>query len=269
MDFTKQFTINETICFSGIGVHTGKFSEVILEPLEENSGINFNKNGEQIPVYIDNIFQTGLCTSIKKENTIIYTVEHLLSALNGLGICNIKINVSGDEIPILDGSAKIFAEKIIPQIKVQNAKRNFIVLNGPVFVNLNEKFIMALPSDIPEIYYFLDYPENPPGFIYERFIYSPEKYFEQISPARTFGFYEDGELLKSKGFALGASYENTLVIRGNSFSDSLRFINEPAKHKILDLIGDIAFLGKNICAKIIAFKTGHAENIMLVKKILS
>ncbi len=267
LNYQKQFTISEQISFSGIGVHSGIESKIILVPANTNSGIKFIKDKHVIDLDINNIEKSLLCTKITNNKVSIFTIEHLLSALYGLGINNINIFVQGEEIPILDGSAKIFVNKIKEKIIVQDIDRDFLKLNQAIYIRDNDKFIIAIPDDRLEISYFLDY-DCFPYFVHQNFIYSPQKFINQISQARTYGFLKDVEKLKKMGVALGSSYNNTLVIDDDKYLSKLRTENEIAKHKILDLIGDLAFLKKDLKAKIIAFKTGHNHHLSLVEKII-
>jgi UDP-3-O-[3-hydroxymyristoyl] N-acetylglucosamine deacetylase len=268
MNYSKEFTIRRALNFSGIGVHTGKISNITLYPSSPGSGIGFKRNGVNIAADIKYIENSPLCTRIINEGVAVGTVEHLLSALQGLGISNISIHVDEEELPILDGSSAGFVRKLIPELQEQSKDREFISLNRSVYLRKKDKFIIAIPDTGLSIDYFLDYPGTIAGFIYERFVFSPENFIKQISTARTFGFLEDAAYLRKQGLALGASNENTLVIEENGYSTELRFPNEPAKHKVLDLIGDLTFLGKSLKAKIIAYKTGHQEHFQLIKKIL-
>jgi UDP-3-O-[3-hydroxymyristoyl] N-acetylglucosamine deacetylase len=268
MNYAREFTIARPLSFTGIGVHSGKPCEVTLYPAEPGTGINFFKNGKKIPVNINNVESSPLCTKISAAGVSAGTVEHLLSALQGCGVTNTQIFIKGDEVPILDGSAAVFADLIIKELAEQDKEREFINLKNIVYLNENGKFMLVLPAPELSIEYFLDYGKAVPGFLFERFVYSPENYLEQIAKARTFGFFEDARHLKQQGLALGSSYDNTLVIGSDGYSTKLRYPNEPACHKVLDLIGDLAFLGKNIRAKIIAYKTGHLEHFQLIKKIL-
>ncbi len=268
MDYSKELTIGHPLKFSGTGVHTGKVSTVYLSPAPPGKGINFYKDNINIPVNLNNIENSQLCTKISAGNVSIGTVEHLLAAFHGLGISNIDVNVEGDEIPVLDGSAGNFVNVLKNELVEQFKPREFITLNKIIFIKEKDKFIMALPSSHLSVNYFLDYPKKFPGFIFSGFEYSPENFMEQIAYARTFGFLEDADFLQKNGLALGASHENTLVIEENGYSTALRYPNEPARHKILDLLGDLTFLGKNIKADIIAYKTGHQEHFKLIRKIL-
>lgn len=263
----KKLTIKNDIEFSGIGVHTGKYSIIILQPAKEDTGINFIKDNIKISLNLNNLEKSFLCTKIKKDNIGIFTVEHLLSAIYGLGITDLNILVEGIEIPILDGSTKIFVEKIYPELKELKTDAEYLELTESIYIRDKDKFLIAVPHDQLEISYFLDF-EKFPWFISSKFIYSPQNYLKEISEARTFGFLSDAEYLNKNGLALGSSYENTLVINTNNYSSELRYFNEPARHKILDLIGDLAFLNKQLKARIICYKTGHAEHLKLVENIL-
>ena len=267
MDFSREFTLNEPVEFTGIGIHTGKNVSVILEPGAENQGLIFCKDNKMIPVNSKYAIKTPLCTQLKKGNTVIFTVEHLLSALYGLGISNAAIKVDGDEIPILDGSAKPFCKILSKKIKIQNKKRDFLELKEIIYIRKSDKFILALPADNLSINYYIDYHREPPGFDFNNFQYSFQNYIDEIAYARTFGFIEDAEMLYKKGLAQGASSENTIIINSTGYSTDLRYKNELPKHKTLDLIGDLAFLGKMLKAKIIAYKTGHTEHLALVERI--
>jgi len=269
MDFSKEFTISQKITIAGIGVHSGKKSSITLFPAGEGSGVNFVTGKVKIPALINFVKKSSLCTSISNRGYSVKTVEHLLSALYGLGICNIEIVVEGEEIPVLDGSSTEFIKIIRNNVLEQNKNREYLNLPSAVYIRNKEKFIIAIPAPEFSIDYFLDYPKNPPGFLFEKFIFSTDNFIKQISQARTFGFLEDAAYLNEKGLALGSSLENTLVITDEGYSSPLRYYNEPVRHKILDLIGDISFLGKYLNAKIIAYKTGHYEHLLLTERILS
>lgn len=264
---TKNLTIKKEIHFSGVGVHSGKNAEIILQPSKSNSGISFIKENKIMTLDLKNIETTSLCTKLISGNLSIMTVEHLLSTINGLGITDINIFVNGDEIPILDGSCKNFLEKISPHIVTLNSDKTEIYLNKNIQINGQDKFLIAVPNDTLEVIYILEYQKFP-YFMSYRFVYSINNFINEICNARTFGFFSDAEYLNKNGLALGSSYENTLVIHENYYSSELRYFNEPVRHKILDLIGDLAFLKADLKARIICYKTGHFEHLQLVENIL-
>lgn len=259
-------TIRDIVLFTGIGVHSGKESTVTLHPY--NKGIIFIIDKMEIPLDISYIQKTPLCTSIVFKNIKINTIEHLLSAINALNITDLKIELEGDEIPILDGNSEKFFYTLKSNIKKLDSYSSFINLNKPIYYKSNDKFIIANPSNHFKIDYIIDYKNNFPSFMFESFDSLEDDYGEKISKARTFGFIKDYDYLKSMKLALGSSYQNTLVIDDKGSLNGLNYYNEPVRHKILDLIGDLAILGKKINAHIIAYKTGHEEHLKLIEKIL-
>lgn len=264
----QQKTIKSEINFSGIGVHSGKKSEIYLKPSDEDSGIRFFRENQLIDLDINNLSQSLLCTKISKNNISISTVEHLLSALNGLEISNIDIYVQGEEIPILDGSSKTFVDQLYPLILPQNKTRKILKLKENISLNLNDKKIIAIPADYLEINYIIDYQNELPNLMTYNYIHSPENYIKNISKARTFGNFKDLNYLRSNNLALGADLDNTLVIKEDKYLSELKYYNEPVRHKILDFMGDLAFLNQALKAKIFAYKTGHKEHLEFTKMLL-
>lgn len=263
-----QKTIKEEISFSGIGVHSGKNNTIALKPSAIDSGINFFSNNKKIELNINNVMSSQLCTKISKNNVSISTVEHLLSTLYGLEISNVDIHIEGDEIPIMDGCSYTFSEKLLLLVYNQNAQVKEINLTQNVIYKDKEKLIIAVPNDSLEINYFIDYENILPGFMNYKYLQSPENYLKNISKARTFGFFKDVDYLRSMGLALGADLQNTLVIDKEKYLSEPNYQNEPVRHKILDLIGDLSFAGAKLNAKIFAYKTGHKEHLEFVKKLL-
>lgn len=260
-------TITQDISFVGIGVHSGKISKIKISPNENNDGIIFVVNKIEIPLNILNIKKTKLCTSLIFNQIQINTIEHLLSALYALEITDVKITVDGNEIPILDGNSYKFFYELKKIIKFSEKEAEYINLKKTISYKSNDKYIVAIPSEYLKIDYIIDYNNNYPNFMFKSFNFLTDDYGENISKARTFGFIKDYEYLKKNNLALGSSYENTLVIDDRPINDPI-YLDEPIRHKILDLIGDLSILGKKINAHIIAFKTGHDEHLNLVEKIL-
>lgn len=261
----KQKTIKENISFSGFGVHSGRASKIILKTGKVNSGIRFFLDRQIIDLSINNIIVSPLCTTISKNNVSVSTVEHLLSAINGLDVTNIEIHVQGKEIPIMDGCTSEFVKKIFPFLDEQNKASEQINIKQNIIYRSNEKIIIAIPNKSLEINYVIDYNNKLPYFMAYNYKHCTENYINEISKARTFGYLEDLESLRKNGLALGSSTENTLVISNNSYLNNLNYYNEPVRHKILDFIGDLAFLNKKLNAKIFAYKTGHKEHLEFVK----
>ena len=290
----SQCTTANILFFKGVGLHTGKETSVIIKPAKADTGIIFARSDLKPNVIIKanagNICSTTLRTSIGKNSACISTVEHLMSALWGAGIDNAVIEVDGDEIPAMDGSAKVFYEAFYESgIKELNANRKYIEILKPVVVtdiplpvrlkahdintgsdedNANIS-IAVYPSDDFEVSYVMDF--NHPLVSSGSFEMKIDwfNFYNEISKARTFGFLRDVEYLKKSGLVLGGSLDNALVLDETSVlnKEGLRYKDEFIRHKVLDLIGDIYLSGYRIKGRFLAKKTGHDMNSRLVKKI--
>ncbi len=275
----NQRTIENSIKIDGIGLHTGEKVSVELKSAPVNTGFVFiRKNSEEtkadllIKAEIDFLLDVEKYprrTSITNGTVYIHTIEHLLASVLGMGIDNIIIELNGNECPGLDGSSLIFAESILKAgIKEQDAPKKFFRLKEPVYISENGSHIIALPSEDFKISYTLDYPNSLIKSQYASFVIKPDVYIKEIAPARTFCLEEEIEKLKSIGLGKGSDYNNTVVIGKNGIINNVfRFIDEPVRHKIDDLIGDIALVGIPIKAHIIGIRSGHSINTKLVKKL--
>lgn len=271
-----QRTISKSVSISGIGLHTGESVEVTFRPAPPNSGIVLKRvdEGGKEPIRVclrECKADTMRGSVLIRDGTKIFTVEHLLSAVKGLGIDNLIVEVRGGEPPALDGSALPFAEKLLEAgIVEQNAPRRVMYLPKPVWVSLGDSFIAAFPHPTFKVSYTIAY--NHP-FLKSQFLsyeLSPESFLKEIAPARTYAFKHELEFILGKGLGKGGSLENTVLIGEDGVLNptGLRFEDEFVRHKILDLIGDMALLGDWICAHIVAIKAGHALHLSLVSKIL-
>jgi len=276
MDKKLQKTVEKESFVEGIGLHTGEKSKIILKPAPPNTGIIFIRkdieNSEPIKVDIDNLLDANKFprrTSIGNENVQIHTIEHLLSALYAMEIDNIFVEIYGCECPGLDGSSKDFVELIKNcGIKEYNEEKDVFYLKEPIYISENSSHIIALPNKEFKISYTLDYPGTIINSQFASFSITPEIYEKEISPARTFCLKEEVETLRNMGLGKGSNYQNTLVIDKDGVIDNeFRFSDEPVRHKISDLIGDIALLGKYLFAHIIGIKSGHLINTKLIRKI--
>ncbi len=280
-----QHTVSNILYFKGIGLHTGKESQIIVKPAKADSGITFVRKdinpNVKIKAKADNVCSTMLRTSIglkkdgdaKEAAGCISTVEHLMSALWGAGIDNALIEAYGCEIPAMDGSARVFYESFYESgIKELNAKRKYIEILKPISAESDDKTgasIAVYPSDDFEISYDMDF--NHPLVQSGSFDMKIDgfNFYGEISKARTFGFLKDVEHLKRSGLALGGSLDNALVLDETSVlnKDGLRYKDEFIRHKVLDLIGDLYLAGYRIKGMVLAKKTGHDMNSKIVKKI--
>ncbi|MDD5090310.1 MAG: UDP-3-O-acyl-N-acetylglucosamine deacetylase, partial [Candidatus Wallbacteria bacterium] len=270
----KQRTINKPITLKGTGLHTGNETEMILEPAPPGSGITFFRsdlpNCPMIKAVAENVTDIKRGTTISVGDVRIHTVEHILSAFAGLNIFNVNARVRGNEPPALDGSSRLLVEEIMKVgICEYEEEQPCFVADKFYEINQDDRRIMVVPHKDLMVSLTIDYAH--PKIMVQHMDYcnSPEAFFKEITGARTFGFMSDYEALKEKGQALGASFDNTIALDQNSIlnPDQVRFPDEFVRHKILDILGDLCLLGRPLLGHVIAFKTGHAHNVMLVRKL--
>lgn len=272
----KQKTIKSEISFSGPGLHSGNPAKLRICPAAEHTGIRFIRvdlpNKPEIKIDLDQLLvdEKGTrCTSLRHTEAAISTVEHFLSVLAGLGVDNIIAEVDAEELPGLDGSGQEFlaAIKRVGLVE-QDAPRSYIEIREPLSVSSEGSSILVVPDKDFKISYSLSYPHP---FLNSQFFSTTvdQVTFEkEIAPCRTFCLEAEASQLKSLGYGKGASYENTLVIGDQGpIKNRLQFSNEPARHKALDLIGDMYLLGRPIKGHFFAVRSGHSLNIALLKKI--
>ncbi len=271
----RQRTLSSKINASGVGLHTGKKVSLTLKPADPNAGIIFIRTdiqSEPIKASFDNVNDTRLQTSLSNNDVRISTVEHLLSALAGLGIDNAIIELDGPEVPIMDGSARPFVFMIQSAgIKEQNAPKKFIKVTKPIEVRQNEKWARIEPFDGFKVSFTIDF--NHPAFDNSsqssEIDFSSVSYLSQVSRARTFGFVKDIENLRKNNLALGGSVNNAVVIDDYRVvnDEGVRFQDEFVKHKILDAIGDLYLLGHGLIGYFSAYKSGHHLNNLLLREL--
>ncbi|MDI6642136.1 MAG: UDP-3-O-acyl-N-acetylglucosamine deacetylase, partial [Elusimicrobiota bacterium] len=279
MDY--QRTIKNEISASGIGLHTANLTKITFKPAPINSGIRFVrtdlKDKPEIIALYQNVLGVirGTTIGLNKE-IVVYTVEHLLSALFAFGIDNLIVELDNNEPPVFDGSAKRFVEMIKEAgIIEQEAEKKFIVLREPIkyFVadKTNTVEITAYPSAEFKVDYSIVYEHPLVGKQQIGLTLTPENFETEISSARTFCFDYEIEALKKIGLAKGGGLENTIVIGVDRIysTEKLRYEDEFVRHKLLDLIGDLALLGRQIKAHIVVSRSGHKHNINFIKKIVN
>lgn len=266
-------TILFPLDFAGVGLHSGAEVTLRLVPAAAGSGIVFRRtdlDNFEIPATGRNVAKVSYATSLMRQGVLISTTEHLLSALIGLGVDNVIVEVDNLEVPILDGSAKPYVDAIRGAgMKVQRRKREYIKILKEVEVREGTKFIGVYPGDGYGIHYTIDFPD-PIG--HETFIGDLETgaYAELIAPARTFGFREDEAMLRDMGLIRGASDACAIIIgKGSVQNGPLRFEDEFVRHKVLDLIGDLALAGRRIWGRVVAERAGHAMHTALVQRLMS
>jgi UDP-3-O-[3-hydroxymyristoyl] N-acetylglucosamine deacetylase len=272
----KQKTLKKETSLSGVGLFTGEKVNLTLKPAPINSGIVFQRidlpDRPKFFANLDFVKETPRCTIIGNEKVSILTVEHLLSALSAYEIDNLLIEIDGSEIPVGDGSSQIFVDLIENgQIEEQSAYKKIIKIKKAMYWSKGDVHIVALPSDSYRISYLLHYPHSDLlKSQYYTAIIDRETYKESIAPCRTFSIYEEIEPLLKKGFIKGGGLNNAVIIKDNKIlnPDGIRFPEEMARHKILDLVGDLSLIGGKIYGHIIAIRSGHFSNISFAKMVL-
>ena len=258
---------------TGIGLHTGDPGSVQILPARAGSGIIFRhtRTGQRIAVQPSSIQNTVRCTALGAGSGVIQTVEHILSALNGCGITDAEIVYDGHEVPIMDGSAAEFVHAIHRAgIADLDSYIDSIQITAPVTVcSDGASVITAVPSDRLWICVIIDYPDKP-LMTAQAASYHGDDYEAQIAPARTFGFVSELAALASRGLARGASKENAFALNDDGSPDAstpLRFANEAARHKLLDLVGDLTLAGRPVRTGIIAVRPSHGLNTRLATEL--
>jgi UDP-3-O-[3-hydroxymyristoyl] N-acetylglucosamine deacetylase/3-hydroxyacyl-[acyl-carrier-protein] dehydratase len=299
----KQKTLKESIKVSGVGLHTGKDVNLVIKPAKVNFGYKFVRvdvdEKPMIHADVGKVVSTNRGTKISQGEYSVSTIEHVLSALRGIGVDNALLEIDGPEMPIMDGSAKFFAEAINRTGLVdQDAEREYLIIEEPVEFRDEEtgSEYLALPSDHFEVTVMIDFNSQVLGQQYAH-LYNLDDYTEKISPCRTFVFLHELEMLINQNLIKGGDLDNAVVIvdrvmepeelkklaekldkpnieiveQGVLNTTNLRFKNEPARHKLLDVIGDLALVGRPIKGRIVATKPGHTSNVRFghkLKKIL-
>lgn len=274
----KQRTLKSAISATGVGVHLGEKVYLTLRPAPVNTGIVFRRidldTPVEIPAKAQYIGETDLCTCLVKKDVRIATVEHLLSALSGLGIDNCYVDVSLPELPIMDGSAGPFIFLVQSAgIEEQNAPKKFIRIKKTVEIRDGDKFVRVTPYDGFKVSFEInfDHPVIANSRQALTLDFSATSYMKEVARARTFGFLSDYEKIRQKNLAKGASLDNAIVL--DTFKvlneEGLRDPDEFVKHKILDAIGDLYLLGHSMIGAFSAYKSGHALNSRLLNTLLS
>ncbi|MBL7158027.1 MAG: UDP-3-O-[3-hydroxymyristoyl] N-acetylglucosamine deacetylase [Candidatus Omnitrophica bacterium] len=269
-----QRTINRDFSLSGKGLQTGKKVEVFFYPEEENKGIilkrkDFPKNEPLVLGSGGLKFNSSRRSIVGKGKNSVETIEHVLASLHGLGIDNARIEMTGSEPPGMDGSAKIFTEAIRKAgIKEQKEERRYLRITKPLWVEDKEAFVGIFPSDKFKVSFLIDYPVASIGRQTFSGEIEPEIFEKEIASARTFCLKEQALLLLKMGFGKGANVKNTLVMDADGPMDNeLRFPDEPVRHKVLDLIGDLYLLGRPLKARVVGVRSGHRLNLKLMEKL--
>ncbi|WP_347987946.1 UDP-3-O-acyl-N-acetylglucosamine deacetylase [Methylomonas sp. AM2-LC] len=274
----KQRTLKNTIRATGVGLHTGDKVYLTLHPAEPNTGIRFRRVDLENPVTIEarpeNVGETKLSTTLVRDGVKVSTVEHLLSALAGLGIDNALVDVSAPEVPIMDGSAGPFVFLLQSAgVVEQDVPKQYIRIKHAIRVEEGDKWAAFEPFDGFKVTFTIDF-EHPAFSDHLKTAvmdFSSTTFVKEVSRARTFGFMKDIEFLRENNLALGGSLDNAIVVDEDKVlnEDGLRYADEFVKHKILDAIGDLYLLGYSLIGEYQGFKSGHALNNKLLLSLLN
>lgn len=272
----QQHTIAASITQTGVGLHSGVNTHVRILPAELGSGRYFVRvdlpDAPIIPAQVAAVSQTVLSTQLGKGEVSVRTVEHLLAALVGMGVDNARIEIDGAELPLLDGSARIWAESIAAVgllSQPTNDSPLSPVIQEPIWIYEGDTFVAAIPAPETRFSYGIDFDLPAIGNQWHSWLLSAASFAAEIAPARTFGLLHQLEYLQKSGLIKGGSLENALVCGPDGWlNPPLRFANEPVRHKILDLVGDLSLVGNIPCAHFLAYKASHNLHIQLAQRIL-
>src|SRR5579872_20541 len=270
---TNEQTIRAAVECSGIGLHSGAPVSMRIVPAPSGTGIVFRRtdlDGFEIEAISRNVARVSYATSLMKKGVLISTTEHVLSAFIGLGIDNAIVELDNLELPILDGSALPFVDMIRKVgIRKQRRARKYLKLRREVELREGNKFIAAYPSNSYSVSYSINFPHPLIGKETFEVELTNGSYLKHIAPARTFGSREDEQAMRNMGLIRGASRENCIVLTRDGVENGpLRFPDEFVRHKVLDLVGDLALLGKQVLGKVVADRAGHAMHTALVSRVL-
>lgn len=272
-----QKTLKESVSVRGFGIFSGESAELRLCPAPANSGIRFQRvDLADKPIFIaacDRVHGTPRCTIVGDQQASVQTVEHLLAALKAYEIDNVLIEISGPEVPILDGSSLPFVDMIEKAGTTElDSKREIYGIQTPVFWSQGPIHLVALPSSEYRISYTLHYPHcSAIGSQFYSCAVEQEFFKKEIAPCRTFSIYEEIAPMIEKGLVKGGSLENAVLIRENKVAnpEGLRFSDEMVRHKVLDLIGDLSLVPVPFVAHVIAIRSGHTSNNAFAKELFN
>jgi UDP-3-O-[3-hydroxymyristoyl] N-acetylglucosamine deacetylase len=262
-----QATVRHALHFEGVGLHTGAQASIEVHPAPPDAGLVFVLDGVRVPATAEYIVDTVRATVLGRNGVSVSTTEHLLSALFAMGISNAEIRVRGPEIPVLDGSAAEFASAIVARgLQTQPFPRTLLELDAPFSVQDDDRMIVALPASRFRVRFVADF-EPPIGTQYFDGRVDPREYRKEIAEARTFAYLHEIEALLARGLGRGGSLENAVIYAPDGPMQPLRWPNEAVRHKVLDLIGDLALLGAWPRCEFLAIKSGHELHATLTRAL--
>lgn len=268
-----QQTLKSEVCCQGVGLHSGQLTQVRILPAPVDGAryfVRVDQGQAVIPANIRAVDQTTLSTELRQGEVTVRTVEHLLASLWALGIDNARIEIDGGEVPLLDGSAQTWTAAILAAgIVVQDAPRLQPILTEPIWVRHQDLFVAALPAPEMRFTYGIEFDVEPIGKQWHSWSPDREDFVTEIAPARTFGLAHQIEQLQQAGLIKGGSLENALVCGQTEWvNPPLRFSNEPVRHKLLDLVGDLSLVGRLPRAHYLAYKASHNLHTQLARQLV-
>ena len=267
-----QRTLRRPVSCTGIGLHSGTKVSLSLKPAPADFGIRFRRSdlgGLEIPANVDNLASIQYATGLACGEGSVETVEHLLAALVSLGVDNVVVELNHPEVPIMDGSASPFVYLIHEAgIKTLAAPRRFLKVVRPIALSSGDKRIALYPSDHFKVTYSISFDHPLLRHQSRTLAITEDSFVEEIASARTFGFLKEVEMLRQHGLALGGSLDNAIVLGETSVLNALRFDDEFVRHKILDVLGDLALVGYPIIGHLVAHRGGHALHTSFAARIL-
>jgi UDP-3-O-[3-hydroxymyristoyl] N-acetylglucosamine deacetylase len=269
-----QTTIEKPVTTQGIGLHTAVKSHLRLVPAPANTGIVFRRvdlDNFEIEAHVGNVARVSYATSLMKKGVLLSTTEHLLAALYSCGVDNVYVELDALELPILDGSAQPFIDMLMQAgMRRLRKRRRYLKVVKPLEFTDGGRRIGIYPADDFQVRCFVEYAHPAVGAQEVELRVGRESFIRMLAPARTFGFVQDFEGLRRMGLIRGGSLENAIVLNdGGVMNGPLRFPDEFGRHKALDLIGDLALVGRPLLARVEAYKAGHALHTQLVTRLLA
>ena len=270
---SHQRTLERPVRCEGIGLHTGEKVAMTLYPAPANRGVIFRRtdlpSAPTIEARPEHVVDTQYATTIAKNGASVKTIEHLMSALAGMGVDNVQVDLTGPEVPIMDGSAAPFVELLRQAgLRRQFAPKTFLKVRQPIMVEVGTRSLRIVPSQRLKVIYTMCFDHPVLGEQTVAMEVGRDRYAREVAPSRTYGFVSDLDMLSRLGLAKGGSLENAVVIGEDGvLNGPLRFPDELVRHKILDLLGDLYLLGKPLVGTIIAHGAGHQLHLQLVHRI--
>jgi UDP-3-O-[3-hydroxymyristoyl] N-acetylglucosamine deacetylase len=269
-----QLTIQRPVEIDGVGLHTAVRSHLRFVPAPADTGIVFRRvdlDGFLIEAHVRNVARVSYATSLMKQGVLLSTVEHVLAALYSCGVDNVYVELDALELPILDGSSQPYIDLLARAgTRTLRRRRRYIRVTRPLEFSDGDRRIGIYPSDEFQVHCFVDYNHPAVGPQAVEMTVDRESFSRELAPARTFGFMKDFPGLQAMGLIRGGSVENAIVLDHDSILNGpLRFPDEFGRHKALDLIGDLALVGRPLKARIVAHKAGHALHTQLVTRLLA